>query len=587
MILRSIFGKLWLSIVLLVIVTLLVLGIWLSQFFENFYYNQKAQAMLWDGHRIAGLLVADSGSQLIQSEIELLSSFVDGDVMIIDSKGLIRACGKNMGMSPGMHLDPLDTEQVLNGETVIRRGFHQGFNISVLSVAVPITDGQNISGAVMIYAPVAPIAESLDSVRRLIFIGAGAAVLLATVLSLFVSKRISRPLSQMTQVAMAMARGNFTGKVEVRSDDEVGTLGKTLNFLSGELASNLESLSEEKDKLGNVVTSMTDGVITFDAMGNVILANPSVQRWLGEQVKPGQLLDSRQPVVKLHELFETVLRTKVSCHEEVLLGEQVFAVRMAPLRRTSGEIGGVVALLQDVTREKKLEQLRREFLASVSHELRTPLSFIQGYAEALQDDLAGTAEERSEYVSIILDECLRLRLLVNDLMDLTQIEVGQLSLRIEPFQLGDLVKRVVKKYQPMAEEKKIILNCALPEDLPLFNGDEQRVEQVLVNLLDNALRHTPVTGSISVDVSATDTEIRLVISDTGPGIPEEEQPQIWERFYRVDKARSRSEGGIGLGLSIVRSIVQAHGGQVGVESMPGKGSAFYLTLPLSKTVSND
>ncbi|MHB1419460.1 MAG: ATP-binding protein [Bacillota bacterium] len=582
MIFRSIFGKLWLSIVLLVIVTLLVLGILFSQLFENFYYDQKAQSMLHDGQHIAELLTAGSSIQVLQNEIDLLNNFVDGDVMVIDREGLVQACGNGMGMSPGMHLDPQDTEQVLKGMPAVQRGFNKSFNISVLSVAVPVMEGPEVSGAVMIYAPVASISKTIDRVRLLIVYGAIAAVLLATILSLFISKRISSPLSQMKQVALAMAQGNFSGKVQVKSDDEVGTLGKTLNYLSGELAANLESLSEEKEKLGNIVTSMTDGMITFDATGNVILTNPPVQKWLGDQVTTGQPLSSTMPVRKLHELFEKVLQSKGSCQAEVPLGERIFAVRMAPLRRTSGEIGGAVAVLQDITGEKKLEQLRREFLASVSHELRTPLSFIQGYAEALQDGIASTAEERSEYVSTILEECLRLRLLVNDLMDVTQIEAGQLSLRSEPFALGDLVKRVVKKYQSLAEDKKINMEFNLPEDLPLVNGDEQRVEQVLINLMDNALRHTPADGSVNISVTVADRMLRLVVSDTGQGIPEEEQSQIWERFYRVDKARSRSEGGIGLGLSIVRSIIQAHGGQVGLDSIPGKGSAFFLTLPLER-----
>ncbi|GAW93018.1 ATP-binding protein [Calderihabitans maritimus] len=575
---RGIIGKLWLTNVFLVVLTLLILGIALGKLFENFYFSQRAEQLIRDGRQIAQLVVERQTQDWTLEEINLLSRFIDSNVMVVDRKGLVRACGGMMRMRPGMHLEQEEINHVLEGKTVISRGFHPRFDMPVLSVAVPIRAAGEVVGAVLLHTPVEPITQSINAIRRLILYAAAGAVLVATIISFFLSRQLSLPLLEMKRVALNMARGDFRGRIKIRAKDEIGTLGETLNFLSAKLEKNLRALSQEKEKLANILSSMTDGVITFDAEGKVILTNPVAEQLLDIKQENKEQLEKKYP--EINAVLHRVLETNVSEETQIKVGEKIIALRMAPLRQEDGEIYGVVALLQDVTKEWQLERLRRDFVASVSHELRTPLTYLQGYAEAILDGLAETPQQQRKYLEIILEETLRLRRLVSELLDLSQLESGQINLNFSTFSLPQLVRRVTDKLKPVAEKQGIILKTDLPSDLPLVFSDEDRVEQVLINLLDNALQHTPTQGEITIKAEVLPEEIKISVADTGPGIPREELPLIWERFYKVDKARTRAGKGTGLGLAIVKNIVTALGGEVGVESEVGKGSVFSFTLPL-------
>lgn len=228
---------------------------------------------------------------------------------------------------------------------------------------------------------------------------------------------------------------------------------------------------------------------------------------------------------------------------------------------------------------ERLDRTRREFVANVSHELRTPLSIMQGYTEALIDGMAESEADRQKYLGNIHEEILRLRRLVTEILDLRKIEAGRLEMEIKEVSLPDIARRVVYKLQSLAEEKNISVSQNFSPKLPAAHADPDRLEQVFINLLDNALRVTPDGGKIEIAIKALKEKLQISISDTGPGIPPEEQPLIWERFYKVDKSRTRIGGGTGLGLAIVKEIVEAHGGSIEVLSHPGAGTIFVFTLP--------
>lgn len=583
---RSITTKLWLLLVALVVISLLTTGLSLHRLLAGYYYQQQVDAMLAKGEMLARSLVNNNYGNLA-SQADILGKVAGTGVMFIDRQGRVISCSSNgitMGMdhmqghssmhwpATGMHLNDVDLERVLEGNNVVKRGYQEAFNTYMLTVAVPVRINDTVTGAVLLFAPEASLSAAMTAVDHLILYAGLGAVLLATILAIFAARRVTWPLKQMNQVALQMARGDFSGRVPVTSEDEMGRLARSFNYLSAELAQSIAALSREKEKLNRVVRGITDGVLAFELNGRVLFSNPQAEKLLDLPLVPGEFL----PAALMEPFRAAVAGTGAT--GEIKWRQQVIAVRAAPLPDEERNGRAAVAILQDVTSQKKQDQLRREFLASVSHELRTPLSFIQGYAEALADGMASGERERQEYTSIILAEAKRLRRLIEDLFDLNKMAAGHLSLGLAPIDMGELLANVARKYQPLLAEQNLSLETEIAAALPIIKGDAGRLEQIMVNLLDNARHHTPAGGKITIAASRVGRELKVSVADTGSGIPAEELPYIWERFYKVDKSRSR-RGGSGLGLAIVKSLVEAHGGWVEVESTPGKGSNFSFYLP--------
>ncbi|MBB3109244.1 two-component system sensor histidine kinase ResE [Paenibacillus phyllosphaerae] len=422
--------------------------------------------------------------------------------------------------------------------------------------------------------------------------------LLSTFFAFFLSTKITQPLIQMKKAADLIAKGEYRTRVPVRSNDEIGDLADTFNHMAEELDTLIRDLSHEKDHLASVLRSMGDAVVTFDAEGNVILSNPPGQQlldrwnamdWTEAADATGKYRMRNQVPVPIFEIYRNVLRKGRDMSDKVHVQSGAWSIVMAPLK-SNDAVRGAVAVMRDVTEETKLEKLRRDFVANVSHEIRTPLSMLQGYSEALLDDIAGSPEERRELAQVIHDESLRMGRLVKDLLDLARMEAGHLEMSPVSLDLTDLLKRVHRKFNVYAKERGIALELVLAQDeLHLGAGDEDRLEQVLTNLLDNALRHTSTGASIRLSGRYTEIEIKhyvqIQVEDEGEGIPSEDLPFIFERFYKADKARKRgaSSGGTGLGLAIVKNIMEAHRGRITADSKVGKGTTFTLLLPVEAT----
>ncbi|CAH0118708.1 ATP-binding protein [Paenibacillus sp. CECT 9249] len=419
--------------------------------------------------------------------------------------------------------------------------------------------------------------------------------LLTTFFAFFLFYKITQPLRSIKKAADLIRNGNYEAHVATRSTDEIGELAKTFNHMAGELKITIQDLNHEKEHLSSVLRSMTDAVITFDAEGQMISANPPgeaiLQTWNVIDWHESQENDVRKPAMQVPEpmyaLFRTVLEQGRDISTKVHVKQEVWSVSLAPLHSLNA-VRGVVAVLRNVTEEVRMEKLRKDFLANVSHEIRTPLSMLQGYSEALLDDIAATPEERREMVQVIYDESLRMGRLVKDLLDLARMEAGHMEMKHDKVDVEQLLTRVYRKFTVLAKERDIMLHYdRRAEDLTLMAADEDRLEQVLTNLLDNAFRHT--SGGVQIRMTA-DREttssgpvIVLKVSDEGQGIPSEDLPFIFERFYKADKARKRElSGGTGLGLAIVRNIVEAHNGTISVDSTVGKGTTFTVKLPVEK-----
>jgi len=430
--------------------------------------------------------------------------------------------------------------------------------------------------------------NSVD-VKRLFIYTAIFGFLLTTFFAFFLSSRITSPLVHMKKAADLMSQGDYSTRVPVVTRDEIGQLALTMNYMAEQLERTIHDLSIERDRLSSVLRSMTDAVITFDATGRIILANPQ-----GEGLLAGWssfLWDEESPIAEdripepLMSVYHSVLDDRQQTTTKLHVGNGVWSVVMAPLYAQQS-VQGAVAVLRDVTEEYKLDKLRKDFVANVSHELRTPLAMLQGYSEALLDDIAGTPEQRQELAQVIHDESLRMGRLVQDLLDLARMEAGRLEIARNRVDIQSLMSRVTRKFSALCKDRGLALKPeVVTQPIMIENADEDRLEQVLTNLLDNAIRHSYSSSIISLSANNYNWKgthsVKLTVSDDGVGIPEQDLPYIFERFYKADKARTRGTGGgTGLGLAIVKNIVDAHRGTIEVTSKQGVGTTFVVIIPL-------
>ncbi len=461
----------------------------------------------------------------------------------------------------------------------------------LLYVALPVRDARQVIGVLRLALPLSAVTASYETLHQVMLAGGAVALIVALGIGLFVAGRVTHPVVEMQSIARRMSEGNFLVRAPTRSTDEIGTLGRSLNVLASRLREKIRDLEGEQAKVTAILDGMMEGVIAVDGHEHIVLMNERARAIF----QLGALRGERKPFLEvirnadLHEVFRasggaapgTVARREVSLTTPV---ERILQVNAVPLV-LAGEGPGVVMVLHDVTPLRRLEQVRTEFVANVSHELRTPLTAIQGYLETL---LSGALEEKDHarrFLEIVLRHTERLGRLLNDLTDLSNIELGKVTLRKTPTRLDELVESVLAIAGPRAASARVALRAELPSDLPLVDADHDRLAQILINLVDNAVKYTRAGGSVRVSAGETGQgTVEVVVTDTGVGIPPADLPRITERFYRVDKTRSRELGGTGLGLAIVKHLVLAHGGELRIESEPERGTTVRFTLPVSSGV---
>jgi two-component system phosphate regulon sensor histidine kinase PhoR len=456
----------------------------------------------------------------------------------------------------------------------------------LLYVALPVSDGARIVGVLRLALPLAVVESAYATIRQVVLAGGLLALGVALGIGLFVAGRMTRPVVEMQSVARRMAEGNFSVKAPVRSPDEIGRLGRALNVMAARLKEKIGDLEEERARTAAILDSMVEGVLAVDARDHVLLLNQSARAIF----RLGPKLGEGKPfleVIRNPDLFD-LLR---ACREgagamvsrELHLTtpvERALQVHALPLR-LGGEGTGVLMVLHDITELRRLEQVRTEFVANVSHELRTPLTAIRGYLETLLGGALEEQEHARKFLEITFRHTERLGRLLDDLLDLSNIELGRIHLQLEPTDLRDALEHVLSIIRPRGEAGGVLLSADLGGDLPMVSADGDRLAQILINLLDNAVKFTPPGGRVTVSATIQEKEVEVSVSDTGIGIPSTDLSRITERFYRVDKARSRELGGTGLGLAIVKHLVQAHGGELRIESELNHGTTVHFTLPIA------
>jgi len=411
--------------------------------------------------------------------------------------------------------------------------------------------------------------------------------LLALGLGYLFTRSLTGRIEGIRMFSEKVAHGNLDARVKEVTSDELGSLAESLNTTADALQGTIDALRDEKNRVAAILEGMRAGVLVIDSESRITLMNPVLGRILQADLKEslGRKVIEVVRNAELKGILDRVLADKkeATAIVEMALGtRRSFEVVVVPLGEAGPTSGGVVAVLHDITRLKELENIRKDFVANVSHELRTPLTSIRGFAETLLDGALEDKDNNRRFVEIIKSHALRLSDLTMDLLTLATLESESFQLKPETIDLPALVHEVIESFRPLGITKHQELEAVIEAGLPAIKADRDRTRQVLINLLDNAFKFTPEGGKISLEVrlNTEQTGVELHVKDRGIGIPSSDLPRIFERFYRVDKARSREQGGTGLGLAIVKHIVEAHRGHVSVKSTLGQGSDFCVTLPL-------
>ncbi|MGE5552524.1 MAG: two-component system histidine kinase PnpS [Betaproteobacteria bacterium] len=539
---------------------------------------------------LSGPLAAGERGSALERRVSRLGHLARARLTVISLDGTVLADSEAPAATLANHSDRPEVQQAL--ATGAGRAARQStsLDIPMLYVARLIKSGGTPVAVVRLAASLRHDQSLLRRLAANVLLAALVGAILSTIAGYFVARALTKPVAEMSRIAKRMAAGDLAARVYAGLPEELGELAESLNTLAREFTVMLAQTEEERREVEAVLKSLSDVVIATDAKGRIALFNAAAERAL--QVREEQALG--QPVLAvarlaaLAEAFSAVLDGKPAEVREISTvtpAERTYEAHLSPVRRPDGTISGAVAVLHDVTEVRRLERVRSEFVANVSHELRTPLTSLRGFVETLQDGAADDPATLHRFLQIIASETAHLGRLVDDLLDLSRLESGRLELRLSPVDLGDLIQRTVAFYAPAAQAKGLTLKATVPPDLPPVPGDEDLLEQVLRNLVDNAVKYTPEGGQVDVTaevVSYPDQRREAVVrvADTGPGIPPEHLPRLFERFYRVDRARSRQLGGTGLGLAIVKHIAERHGGRAWVESEPGQGAAFSVALPL-------
>jgi two-component system sensor histidine kinase ResE len=581
---RSVVGKLWMTIIALFALVLTLFSLLLVQSFDNFYFHRQTKNLQTLAEEMSKSLAAFPDKA---AALAMASQFG-----VVHRTGLIVVdpSGNQLGKSEGKELPQVPLDQLLNAPELnlqealagkhpapARIIFSDGADdrnarLQILAVAVPLQLSAAEQGAIIMYQAIEDFDDTVTEVRKLIFIVGVIGFISTTVFAFFLSSRITFPLRQMKQTAQRIAEGDFHAEIPIRTTDEIGELAATFNSMANRLNELVDALSKEKEQLASVLRSMVDGVVMINEEGTIVVTNPPAEHFLRDWT-----YEHPDKPAPLFEVYQVVVRTGQEVNVDIPVQGRIWSLVMAPLYDRD-QIRGAVAVLRDMTKERKLDKMRKDFVANVSHELRTPLSMLQGYSEAIVDGIAATPEDHKELARIIYDESVRMTKLVNELLDLARMEAGHVELNVETIELRSYLERIQRKFSSLARERGIALLLDISSGQTHVPIDPDRMEQVLTNLIDNALRHTPNDGMVTIRVRG-EQPLLLEVSDTGSGIPQADLPFVFERFYKADKARTRGRAGTGLGLAIAKNIVEAHGGTISVQSKQGEGTTFTISLP--------
>ncbi len=584
---KSLQWKIVLIYSLLLLFALQLIGVYLVQSLEQYYLNSFRSGLETQARLLSTLLAPRSFDRRSEEDIAHLvrefRGFWEGEITVLDRYGRVIGTSGNQEQL-GRRLIRKEITEALRGnagETIRvepeqrERRFYLAYPLGV----------EGNSGVVYLNSSLKNVDSTLNGVKMILVSGTIIALVISLMLGLILSRTITVPVREITAKAVKMARGDFSQQIKAQETDEIGQLGRSFNYLASRLSRTLREISAEKGKVEAIINYMSDGIVALDGGGRTIHFNPAACRQLQllRQIEPVlgenglQILKELAGTETLHAFLQQ--RRPVTLDVSRVNPTCDLQVQVVAFQEEKGLPPGTLLVFHDVTREKETVRLQQQFVADVSHELRTPLTTIKSYVEALRDGATKEPVLCRRFLGVLEGETERMVSLVKDLLVLSQLDYHQIEWHKTEVDLRELVLEVAAQIRQKYNASRSRISVSIPPALPRALVDRDRAMQVFLNVLHNAMKYTPTPGAIEVAASTGQRMLQVVVSDTGVGIPSEDLPRVFERFYRVEKTRSRDFGGTGLGLSIARHIVEAHGGSIRIESVVGKGTRVLFTFP--------
>lgn len=581
--LRSIKWKLIIMYLGLVLIVMIVSGSYILLSLRNIELEKSRQQLELYAEKINEQVIEDGDTEHFQENLlQTVTNAVGIQGNVLDAVGDTIASTSVLQKPYPVYNDQAIIA-AMNGVSSFSSGKKSTDSFGLLkewmSYAVPI-EAPNGKVAYIIYTRLdaEDMRSSLDQTTKTIVIAVAISLLLAVIMGYVFAQTLTGPILALTKGAKNMAEGNFQQSLKVRSTDEIGQLTSSFNYMASELTKNMSEISKEKNRLEILLHNMSDGVISFDKSGELMLANTAAM----EMLEVDQLNMDFATFIRKYDINSGVyldIGNEPSKKVTFPVGKQFINANFTPYHSVAGQIEGLVVVLQDITEQKKLDDMRKEFVANVSHELRTPLTTVKSYTETLMDGAMEDKEIAMEFLGIIDSEADRMAFLVRDLLQLSRFDNKQVRLNITEIEMNEFLCLTVKQNKIHAQGKRQTLSFEPYPTSVVVHGDRDRVGQVVNNIVTNAIKYSLEQATIKISITEDDTYFKISVKDTGMGITREDLPRIFERFYRVDKARSRAMGGTGLGLAIAKEIMESHGGKLTAESEYGKGTLMTMWFP--------
>lgn len=587
---QSIRGRILNSYLLLLVITLPLVAVVLTFALRGFYLSITEKNLLTQAQWVSATsadYLRGEGQGNLQNLIRRFGDEHGVRVTVTDERGLVLADSHANPSAMENHAARPEVAVALSGSVGKAQRTSGTVRWPLLYVAVPISDGTDVIGAARVALPLSDVSAAIQRLWMIVVLALMLAMAVAVTLGLNLARRLTEPIEQLSRAALEVAKGRYWHRVDVSGRDEIGQLGDTINHMATSIQEKVDLITEGKEQLEVILRQMVSGVLLIEQSNQVTIINPAGRRMLGfdgtitglsvlDVTKSRNLSDACQRVLASAE--------NVSLEVQIIFPqERILQADISPIRHTPrGDPAAIVMVLHDISRRKQEERYRAELVANVSHELRTPVTAIKGFADTLLEEASDDPQASRVFVEIIAKEANRLNLLITDLLELARIEGHEITLHKEAVSVRELIVDTALRFQSRAEQQSVEITTDCPTDLHVW-VDKERIVQILANLVDNAIKYTPLGGHIEIRGRDRDDQVEITIADTGIGIPADDLPRVFERFYRVEKARSRKLGGTGLGLSIVKHLTELHHGRIWLESVIGRGTTAHLTLPKSES----
>ncbi|ENI8826294.1 PAS domain-containing protein [Listeria monocytogenes] len=587
---KKLWLKIGLSFFILFFVVMVIVGVFSGELMKSTYLNMK-ESQLEDDAKILlqttnmENLDLDKDAATIQKSLDPLGEDIDARITVIDSEGDVVADTKKDPEKLDNHMNrPEVTDILKKGESVgisIRESDSLGY--SMLYVAVPVIHQGKTDGVLRISISLESVDAAVAKLWGNLALIFGIALVIIAAISVFIARKITRPVREIIEVSTDLANHKYDSRIHGKISGELQDLSISVNTLAESLETQMFEIKQNEQRLNAIVQNLVSGVMLINVDKQVIMTNRTMYQILGETEITGKPFYEVIKSFALSQLIEGTFETKTIQQKEIILyfpREMILDASVSPILGENGEITGIILLLHDITQIRHLENVRSEFVTNVSHELKTPVTALKGFAETLLDGAMYDEVLLKKFLTIIKEESDRLHRLIMDILALSRIEQNPVAENVELVDVDEVIEQSARTIFEMATEKNI--RVTIPEKTSasvMIETDRDKLQQIIINLLSNAINYTPVDGKVEVKLIEQEAEVIIEVTDNGIGIPAKDIDRVFERFYRVDKARSRHSGGTGLGLSIVKHLVENCGGRIEVESQEEVGSTFRVTLP--------